>query len=80
VLKVEGEAAAPEGDVEDGLGEGLALVAGELAVGAEGAIEGALGGLSGEDGVEGRGDDGGEPVEGGPGNRAKTSERIKTGC
>lgn len=79
-MEVEGEAAAPEGDVEDGLGEGLALVAGELAVGAEGAVEDALGGLAGEDGVEGLGDDGGESIESRPGERAKTSERIKRGC
>jgi hypothetical protein len=80
LLEVEGEAAAPEGDVEDGLGEGLALLADEEAVGAEGAVEDALCGLAGEDGVEGLGSHGGEPLEGGPGERAETSERIKTGC
>jgi hypothetical protein len=80
VAEEEAEPAPPEADVEDEFGEGLALLAGEGAVGAEGAVEHALGGVAGEDGVEGLGGDGGESLEGRPGERAKTGERVKTGC
>lgn len=79
VTEQEAESAAPQADVEDGLGEGLALFAGEGPVGAEGPVEHALRGAAGEDQREGVGGDGGEPLQGGPGNRAKTGERIETG-
>ncbi|WP_181791304.1 hypothetical protein, partial [Myxococcus llanfairpwllgwyngyllgogerychwyrndrobwllllantysiliogogogochensis] len=48
LVEEEGEAAAPEADVEDGFLEGLALVAGEGAMSTEGAIHDALSGGAGE--------------------------------
>ena len=42
--QVEAEPTAPEADVEDGLGEDLALLAGEVAVGTQGAVQDALSG------------------------------------
>jgi hypothetical protein len=74
------EAAAPEADIEEGLLEGLALFAGEGAVGAEGAIEDALGGGAGENEGEGVGGDGSESSEGGPGLGAQASEWIQSIC
>jgi hypothetical protein len=49
-----GEAAAPESDAEDGLGGGAALLGEEVGMGAEKAVEGALGGGTGQDGGDRR--------------------------
>ena len=74
------EAAAPEADIEEGLLEGLALEAGEVAVIPEGAIQDALGGGAREDPGEGLGGNGGEAREGGPGLGAQAGERIQSDC
>ncbi|HLM46148.1 MAG TPA: hypothetical protein VK458_19920 [Myxococcaceae bacterium] len=39
---MEAEPTAPQPNVEDGLGEDLALLAGEVAVGTQGAVQDAL--------------------------------------
>jgi hypothetical protein len=78
--QVETEPTAPEADVEDGLGEDLALLAGEVAVSTQGAIQHALRGGAREDEGEGVGGEGGDSVERRPGNRAKSGERVETGC
>ena len=44
-----GEAAAPEPDSEDGLSGSASLIGGEVGMGAEEPVEGALGGGAGED-------------------------------
>ena len=80
VAEQETEPAAPEANVEDGLGEGLALLAGEVPVGAEGAVEHPFGGTAREDMGEGLGGDGGDSIECQPGDRAKPGERVETGC
>jgi hypothetical protein len=80
VFEEEAEPAAPETDVEEGLGEGLALFTGEVAVGAEGAVEHAFRGAAREDEGEGLGGDGGDSIERRPGDRAKPGERVETGC
>jgi hypothetical protein len=76
----EAEAAPPEAYIEEGLLEGLALEAGEVAVGPEGAVQDALGGGAGEDGGEGGGGQGSQSVEGGPGLGTQPIERIKSIC
>ena len=80
LVEEEGEPAAPQGDIEDSLGEGLALLAREGAVGAQGPVQDALRGEAGEDGGEGLGGDGGQSLERVPGNREKPGERVETGC
>ncbi len=80
VAEQEAEPAAPEADVEDDFGEGLALFTRESAVGSEGAVEDPFGGTAREDLGEGLGGDGGESIERRPGDRAKPGERIETGC
>jgi hypothetical protein len=74
------EAAAPEAHIEEGLLEGLALLAGEVAVIAEGAIQDPLGGGASEDAGEGLGCYRHESSERGPGLDAQASERIKPDC
>jgi hypothetical protein len=74
------EAAAPEAHVEEGLLEGLALLAGEVAVIPEGAIQDPLGGGASEDAGEGVSGNRRESGEGGPGLDAQASERIQSGC
>jgi hypothetical protein len=74
------EAAAPEAHVEERLLEGLALLAGEVAMIPEGAIQDPLGGRASEDAGEGLGGDGRESGEGGPGLDAQASERIQSDC
>ncbi|HEY8211411.1 MAG TPA: hypothetical protein VIG99_28200, partial [Myxococcaceae bacterium] len=53
-VKEGGEAAAPESDAEDGLSGSASLLGGEIGMGAEEAIEGALGGSAREDGRDRR--------------------------
>ncbi len=77
---MEAEPAPPQAHVEDGLGEGLALLPGEVAVLTEGAIQDALGGGACEDPREGLGGDSLKSGEGGPGLEAQASERIKPDC
>jgi hypothetical protein len=74
------KAAAPEADIEKGLLEGLALLAGEVAVIPEGAIQDPLGGGSSEDAGEGLGCYRCESSEGEPGLDAQAGERIKADC
>jgi hypothetical protein len=76
----EAQAAAPQADVEDGLLEGLALVAGEVAVVAQDAVEHALGGSATEDASEGLGGHGPKAGEAGPRLLEKTGERIERDC
>lgn len=80
LVEEEGEAAAPEADVEEGLLEGLALGAGEGAVRTEGAIHDTLGGGTREDEGEGLGGDGGESGQGGPRLVEEPGEWIKRDC
>ncbi len=61
------EAAAPEAHIEEGLLEGLTLLAGEVAMIPEGAIQDPLGGRTSEDTGEGLGGDRRKSSEGGPG-------------
>jgi hypothetical protein len=74
------EAATPEAHVEEGLLEGLALLAGEVAVIPEGAIQDPLGGSASKDAGEGLSGDRGKSGEGGPGLDAQASERIQSDC
>ena len=74
------KAAAPEADIEEGLLEGLALLAGEVAMIPEGAIQDPLGGGSSEDAGEGLSCYRRESSEGGPGLDAQAGERIKADC
>jgi hypothetical protein len=74
------KAAPPEGDIEEGLLEGLALLAGEVAVIPEGAIQNPLGGGSSEDAGEGLDCYRRESREGGPRLDAQAGERIKPDC
>lgn len=74
------KAAAPEADIEEGLLEGLALLAGEVAMIPEGAIQDALGGGSSENAGEGLGCYRRKSSESGPGLDAQAGERIKPDC
>jgi hypothetical protein len=74
------EATAPEAHVEEGLLEDLALLAGEVAMVPEGAIQDPLGGSTSEDAREGLSGDRGQSGEGGPGLDAQASERIQSDC
>jgi hypothetical protein len=78
--EVEAEPAPPQAHVEDSLGEGLALLPGEVAVGPEGPVQYPLRGLTGENAPEGLRGHRGQPIEGQPGERAETCERIEADC
>lgn len=74
------KAAAPEADIEEGLLESLALLAGEVAMIPEGAIQDPFGGGSSEDSGESLDCYRRESSESGPGLDAQAGERIKPDC
>ncbi|GMU08772.1 hypothetical protein ASNO1_50250 [Corallococcus caeni] len=76
-VQEEPQAAAPEPHVEDGLLQRLAPIAGQVAVGPQGPVEDALGGVPREDAGKRIGRDRAQAIQRGPGLRGETKDWIE---